>query len=283
MKIGIFRVVVLVMLLSGVVHASPIVYTSTFPSGYPTLEQVDLTSGNVTLLATIEYGGIVNDIAQNPINGELYGLSGNNLFTISSAGKVTVVVNNLNISCETMAFDGSGRLYIGTQSALYSYNLSSATAQFIGNYGGAQYLNNGGQNIRFSGETLYLANTGAGDNTQLYTVNLTNGSATYIGNIVGQSAVVFGNYNTHLYGSSVPAINGGVGNQDVLDFGSVVTVTSGNVNYTIIGESFPENVNFTATHSNGIVAAVPEPSVWALLGIGGLAVYAVGKSKKKNV
>lgn len=277
------KITILGILLCGFVNASPIVYTSTFPSGYPTLEQVDLTTGNAVLLATIDYSGIVNDIAQSPINGELYGLSGNNLFTITTGGKVAPIVNNLNGSSETLAFDGSGQLYIGTQSALYKYNLVNATAQFIGNYGGAEYLNNGGQNMRFSGNTLYLANTGGNGNTQLYTVNLDNGSATYVGNIVGQPSLVLGNYNNHLYGSSVPAINSAGGNPDVIDFGSVVTVSGGNVKYTVIGDNFPENVNFTAANSTGDVAVVPEPSQWALFGIGGFVVYFAGRSKKKKV
>jgi len=247
------------------------VYATTFPAAYPTLESVNLATGHVTVLGTVNYGNLVNDIAVNPLTGVLYGLNGANLFTIGKTGAVTpVAASGMNGSMETMAFDSRGNLYIGTQSSLYEFR--GGTATLVGNYGDAPYLNGRGQNIRFENGTLYLANTGSGGNTELYTVSTNTGVATFVGVITNQASVVLGNSGGHVYGSSVPAINGGAGSADLLDFGvSITTYESGGVpvvNYTVVESSFPQNVNFTGV---GDVAAVPEPGVGILL-IVGLAV-----------
>jgi len=275
------------------------VYATSFPGGNPTLETVNLATGNVTPLGTVNWGGILN----------LYGLSGANLFTISTSGNnigavTPVAATGLNGSMETLAFNSAGNLYIGTQSELYQFNFNNAsgtagTATDVGSYHVSNtdpYLNGAGQNMRFNGSTLYIANTGSGNNTELYTVNTATGAANFIGVVTNQPSLVLGNAGGHMYGSSVPAINGGNATADLLDFGSTITTYTGNnplggsgqlpiVNYTALlagnaGGSFPINENFTAA---GNVAAVPEPNVSLLLGLGVLGMVIVRRYQHRTV
>ena len=282
------------------------VYATSFPGGNPTLETVNLATGNVTPLGTVNCG-ILNDIAQDPVNGNLYGLSGANLFTISTSGTIgavtPVAAAGLNGSMETLAFNSAGDLYIGTQSELYKFNFNNAsgtagTATDVGSFNSAntdQYLNGAGQNMRFNGSTLYVADTGSGNNTELYTVNTTTGAANFIGVVTNQPSLVLGNAGGHMYGSCVPAINGGNATADLLDFGSTITTYMGAnplggsgqlpvVNYTTVlagnaGGNFPINENFTAA---GDVAAVPEPNVSLLLGLGVLGMVIVRRYQHRN-
>jgi len=288
------------------------VYATSFPGGNPTLETVNLATGNVTPLGTVNWGGMLNDIAQDPVNGTLYGLSGANLFTISTSGNnigavTPVAAAGLNGSMETLAFNSAGNLYIGTQSELYQFSFSNPSgtagvATDVGSYNAANtdpYLNGAGQNMRFEGSTLYLANTGSGNNTELYTVNTGTGAANFIGVVTNQPSLVLGNGGSHVYASSVPAINGGNAVADLLDFGPTITTTLGNnplggggqlaiVNYTTLlagdnGGSFPQNVNFTeAGPLAGTVAAVPEPNIGILLGLGLIGGVLVRRYQNRN-
>ena len=273
------------------------VYATSFPGGNPTLATVNLATGSVTPLGTVNWGGMLNDIAQDPVNGTLYGLSGANLFTISTSGTIgavtPVAAAGMNGSMETLAFNSAGDLYVGTQSELYKFNFSNpngtaGTATDVGSFNAnntSTYLNGTGQNMRFEGNALYVANTGSGNNTELYTVNTATGAANFIGVVTNQPSLVLGNQDGHVYGSSVPAINGGGAVADLLDFGSTITTYLGNnplggggqlpiVNYTTVlagdnSGSFPQNVNFTeAGPLAGNVAAVPEPNISILLGLG---------------
>ena len=288
-----FVLAALLSVLSLTVHASPIdVYATSFPGSYPTLESVNLITGHIVPMGTVNWGGILNDIAQDPVSGALYGLSGANLFTINTSGSignvVPVATSGMSGSMETLAFDKNGDLYIGTQSSLYKFdfgaNRMTGSAIYLGGYGDNNtdpYLNGAGQNIRFNGATLYAANTGSGGNTEIYTVSTNTGSATFVGVVTNQPALVLGNYGSKIYGSSVPAINGAGTQPDLLDFGATITTTMGAnpfgsgeiplVNYTVVG-GFPENLNFTEV---GNVAAVPEPSKLVLLGLGSVLFFAL--------
>lgn len=288
------------------------VYATSFPSGNPTLETVNLANGNVTPLGTVNWGGTLNDIAQDPINGTLYGLSGANLFTISTSGNnigtvTPVAATGMNGSMETLAFNSAGNLYIGTQSELYQFSFSpngaAGTATDVGSFNSANtdpYLNGAGQNMRFNGSTLYVANTGSGNNTELYTINTATGAANFIGVVTNQPSLVLGNDGTHMYASSVPAINGGGAVADLLDFGPTITTTLGNnplggsgqlpiVNYNTLlagdnSGSFPQNVNFTeAGPLAGNVAAVPEPNIGIMLGLGLIGVVVMRRLQNRNV
>ena len=290
-----------VIALAGGARADLIdVFATSFPGGNPTLETIDLVTGHVHPLGTVNWGGMLNDIAQDPTSGTLYGLSGANLFTISTSGNIgavtLVATAGMSGSMETLAFNSAGDLYIGSQSSLYKFNFSNptrlaGTAAYVGSYdssGNDPYLNGAGQNLRFNGNTLYVANTGSGNNTELYTVNPATGGASFIGVVTNQPSLVLGNHGTHMYGSSVPAINGGNATADLLDFGSTITTYLGNnplggngqlpiVNYTTllagnVGGNFPLNANFTEA---GSVAAVPEPGVGMLFGLGLVGIVAL--------
>ena len=308
---SIIRFAISLAVLFGIANASRAdlldVYASTFPGGNPTLETVNLATGQATTLGTVNWGGLINDIAQDPITGTLYGLSGSSLFTISTAGQIgavtPVTAAGMSGSMETLAFNNQGDLYIGTQSSLYKMNFTNpnkltGTATYIGSYdanGGDPYLNGAGQNMRFNGSTLYLANTGSGNNTELYTVNTGSGAANLVGVITNQPSIVLGNNGGHMYGSSVPAINGGNAAADLLDFGSTVTTYlapnplggSGQlpvVNYTTLktganDSSFPLNVNFTAASN---VAAVPEPGIGILLSLGLVGLIVVRRYQQQK-
>ena len=283
------------------------VFATSFPGGNPTLDTIDLATGHVSPLGTVNWGGMLNDIAQDPISGTLYGLSGANLFTISTTGTIgavtPVAAAGMSGSMETLAFNSGGDLYIGTQAGLYKFDFSNPTrlagsATFVGGFdtgGNDPYLNGTGQNMRFNGNTLYVANTGSGNNTEIYTLNTATGGANFIGVVTNQPSLVLGNHGTHMYGSSVPAINGGNATADLLDFGTTITTTLGAnplggsgqlpiVNYTTLvtgtgSSSFPMNVNFTEA---GSVAAVPEPSVSLLFGLGLIGIVAVRYRNNKR-
>lgn len=99
-----------------------------------------------------------------------------------------------------------------------------------------------------------------------------------------------------MYGSSIPAINGGNALADLLDFGPTITATMGAnplggsgqlpiVNYTTLlagnaSGSFPLNQNFTEAGPLGSVAAVPEPGISMMLGLGLVGI--VGMKKWRN-
>ena len=268
------------LILAGLLIALPVranlvdVYATSFPNSYPTLEMVNLSNGQITPLGTVNWGGILNDIAVNPNNGALFGLSGANLFTINSHGAVTpVVATGMNGSMESLAFDAYGDLYVATQSSLYKYafadsSQTSGNAVYLGDYNNAP-LNGTGQNIRFNGSTLYVTDTQNNGSTSLFSVSTNNGNATLIGVVTNQPSLVLGNNGSHLLGSAVPAINGGAAVADLLDFGTqVATVVNHgevDVQYTVVQNSFPENVNFS---QGGFVEAVPEPKTWILWGLG---------------
>jgi len=259
------------------------VYASTFPNSYPTLESIDLNTGNVTPLATINWGGIVNDVAVNPINGNIYGISGANLFEIGQNGNVVQVVSSgLNSGMESLAFNSNGNLYIANQSSLYSYSFSSpytGSASYLGDYN-TPGLSGTGQNIRFNGNQLYVTDTEHTGNSGLYSVSLVNGQATFVGIITNEPSIALGNNGSQLLGSSVPAINNGNAKEDLLSFGSTVTTFVQNgqsiVNYEVVSQVFPENVNFS---NAGNVEAVPEPSTYILFGIGLVGIFAIKKNK----
>ena len=297
-----FALAALLSVLSLTAQASPIdVFATSFPDAYPTLDSINLVTGHVTPMGTVNWGGLINDIAQDPVSGALYGLSGANLFTINTSGSignvVPVATSGMNGSMETLAFDRYGDLYIGTQADLYKFNFGAnrmtGAATHLGNYDANNtdpYLNGRGQNIRFNGDTLYAANTGSGGNTEIYTVSTNTGAATFVGVVTNQPALVLGNHGSHMYGSSVPAINGAGTQPDLLDFGPTLTTVMGNnplgsgeialVNYTVIGE-FPQNQNFTEVGPLASVAAVPEPSSIMMLGLGALGIVAYRRKMAK--
>jgi hypothetical protein len=187
---------------------------------------------------------------------------------------------------ETLAFDSSGNLYIGTQSSLYGYNLTLNQATLIGSYGGAFQLGSTGQNMRFAGTTLYVSNTDPDLNdTDLYSLDISTGLATWFGEVVGHPGLALGNYGSALYGSSVPAVQGqGSGPLTLLYFGTTVTRQMGpdpdnpeaqeylvdHVDALTPDEDgnggFPLNYNFSGV-------PVPEPSTWMIFlsGAGSLA------------
>ena len=201
----------LVLIVSSAASAAPIVYAVGFPNGNPIFETVNLNSGAVSVIGTVQYGGTINDIASDPTTGKLYGLSGQTLFTINPTNGVTNVVGYTGVGdMETLAFNPGGNLYVGTQHSLYSVNKNSAGSSYLGEFGAAFQANGTIQNIRFNGSTLYATNTDpdAAD-TDLYAINTSNASATWIGEVQGHPGLALGNYGTQMYGSSLPAIHGG--------------------------------------------------------------------------
>jgi len=227
------------------------------------LETIELTTGFVTPLATVGYGGTVNDIAADPLSGALYGLAGANLFTINTATGATTTVSagGMSGSMESLAFDSAGNLYIASQSGLYGFNRSTGVASYIGDYGSAVELNGTGQNIRFAGSSLYVTNTDVDPHdTDLYSINTSTGSASFVGTIDGHASVALGNSGSHLYGSCVPAVGGGSGSLDLLDFGTTVATYVGPTEEgsetlvahdQLLTNTFPGNVNFTAIPEHG--------------------------------
>jgi len=276
-----------------------LVYAVGFPPGTPTLQQFDSQTGlAVGAPVTVNYGSTINDIAVNPLNQTLYGLSGGNLFTIdpTSGNTSSVSVSGMNGGMESLAFDSTGNLYIATQANLYSVGVptNSAAATLVGQGWGNPYeLGTTAQNIRFgANNTLYLTNTDPdGNDTDLYSVNTTTGVATHVGTLPFPS-LALGNSGFQVFGSYIPALGNSSGATPYLiTLGTSPTTSLGPdpdnastqtdiVNTTTISNDFPANVNFSGGPE---FAVAPEPSAMFGVGLLGLVVFFGSMREKRKL
>jgi hypothetical protein len=229
---------------------------------------LDLLTGNFTQISDLG-GTIYNDIAYNPVDGSLYGIQGNcaNLVKLDkTSGEVTTIAP-FNVSgIESLAFQPeSGVLFGCAQSGLYTINLLTGEASFVGTFG-TPYNLNLAQNIRFDTDgKLYLSNTS--DNTDIYRVSTEDGSATFVGEATGYADLILMNAGQYMYGVSIPAINGAVSQPELLSFDLNTFVNGGTnadgsihqITVTLVGggPAFPVNFDFS-----GVVPAVIPPP-WA--------------------
>ena len=139
------------------------------------LGTVDVNTGNVNVIGNM--GVPMVDIAFDP-NGNLYGVSGGNLYRIDPSTAATTLIGGGGIPGDSLAFDSGGILYTAT-SSLYTVDVSTGATSLVGN-GGDIYNSSG--DLAFISDNLYLSSSTASGDT-LVRIDRTTGDGTLIGDI----------------------------------------------------------------------------------------------------
>lgn len=238
-----------------VVNASPVLWSGD-SSGR--LGTVDVATGNVNVIGNM--GVIMTDIAFDP-NGNLWGITFNNLYKIDKTTAESTLIGNLGTSANSLVFDSSGVLYTAN-SSLYTVDTSTGSTSLVGN-GGDSYSSSG--DLAFVGGELFLSSSG-GDN--LVKINTTDGSGSLIGNI-GLSSV---------FGLASP--NGtdlfGLAGNSVLSIDSITGSGTSILDYSGQGLGSAFGSAFVTE------AVVPIPAAAWLFGTGLLALLGIRKPLLKG-
>ena len=180
-------------------------------------------SGN---LGAVESDGTVNLIGNMGVtmfdiavdgNGDLWGISSSQLFSINSSNASTTLIGNLGSFANALVFGADGTLFAAGGTSLFTVDLLSGLASLVGLTG----FSSGGDLAFDDGGQLYLSdsagnlvavddNTGAGtligatginsvfglafsdgamlgySGTNIYDINLTTGNATFLASYAGQ-------------------------------------------------------------------------------------------------
>ena len=230
-----------------------------------TLGTVDVATGNVNVVGAM--GATMTDIAFDP-NGNLYGISFSNLYSINKTTGAASLIGAHNItggSKNSLVFDAAGTLYAANNS-LYTLNTGTGASTLVGN-GGSPYSSSG--DLAFIGGDLFLSSGGGVGGDKLVELNTATGAGTDVGNI-GFSAVygLATDNNVNLYGLTGTRV---LGVNTATGAGTELVNYSGQGLGTAWGSSFFSEAG----------ATVPEPSTLSILGLGltGLAFASRKKSK----
>jgi hypothetical protein len=232
---------------AGTASADSILYATDGSGGtLSNLYTVNATTGATSLVGAV--GFAVNGLEYH--NGTLYGLerAGGSLISINTSTGAGTAIGPLGFRITGFAIDSAGNAFgwhEPSQDALYRINLTTGAASFVGDPG----LSTASHGLAFIGSTLYMHNLGT-----VYTINTTTGGATVVGST----------------GLGREAHHGDVNPDNGLYYG---------INWSPSGSSPAMNLIdlATATASGSVSTdrqlhtlafAVPEPSVFALLGIG---------------
>lgn len=236
--------------------AAPILWVGD-PDG--TLGTVDVATGTPTVVG--QMGATMFDIAFDSA-GNLWGISGSDLYRINRSSAATTFVGSLGLGqflLNALVFGADGTLYATGGGSLYTINTTTGQATLVGT---GNYNSSG--DLAFIGGQLYLTSGGAGPNS-LYVLSTTDGTGTNVGAI--GFAGVYGlatDNNVDLYGvvdTSVIRINTGTGAGTLLS-----SYTAGG--YRTLAEGFGAAFLSEAGGGGGGTGSVPEPGTFALLGLG---------------
>ena len=215
------------------------------------LGTVDVATGAVNVIGNM--GQSMTDIAFDP-NGNLYGITFTDLYSINKTTAASSLIGSLGTSANSMVFDSSGTLYTAN-SSLYTVNVSTGAATIVGS-GAASYNSSG--DLAFIGGELFLSSS-PGDN--LVKLNLSTGAGTLIGGI-GFSAVygLATDNNIDLYGLS---------GTSVLKINTTTGVGTALINYSGQGLGVAwGSAFFTESCTGRNCNPIPEPASLALMGLG---------------
>jgi hypothetical protein len=215
------------------------------------IAQVNVATGAVTPVGNA--GVVLTDIAFAP-NGNLYGISFSELYTVNTSTGNATAVGSLGVSdANALVFSSTGVLYTATLSgSFYTVNTSTGAASDVGSLGGGY---GSGGDLAFVGGKLYLATS----SSDLVTVNPSTGAASLVGsfgvpNVFGLATPD----NSTLYaaaGQNLYTVNlsDGAATFDTTWAGNSQGFGSAN------GEAF-------ITESGGGPTVTPEPATVALFG-----------------
>jgi len=215
-----------------------------------TLGTVDVATGTASVIGQMSQ--TMTDIGFDP-SGNLWGITFGSLYQIDKATAATTLVGSFAPSLNSLVFGADGTLY-AAGSSLYTLNTSTGTATLVGSGGG--YSSSG--DLAFVGGNLYLSSVG--DN--LFRLNTTTGAGTNVG-AIGYSAVygLATDNNIDLYGLT---------GTSVLNINTTTGAGTFLVNYagTALGAANGTAFVSEAGGGGGGGGSIPEPSTFALLGLG---------------
>ena len=224
------------------------------------LYNYDITTGSSSLIGNSGVGAWY-DIALNPTNGSLYGITGYGYFySIDPSTGTPTYIGKAESFINGLTFDSSGTLYGSGGQYLYTLDLASGSATQVGSTG----FNSSGDLAFDADGNLYLTASASGGSNgdQLVAVDASTGASRKIGDIGYRFVYGLSFVDSTLYGFT--------SGQDILN------INMGSGLGTGIGTT--DIAAYGATGGNA--APVPEPATMLLFGSGlaGLACY---RNKKK--
>lgn len=235
------------------VSAAPVLWFSDVSNRLGT---VDMATGTTSLIGVM--GQQMTDLAFSPA-GVLYGTTFGQLFTIDTSTGATTLIGTHNTNINSLVFGQDGTLY-GGSNVLYTLNTANGAATAVGNMGASS-----SGDLAFVGGKLYLSSTAGNDSLRL--IDTATGAGSFVGNI-GRSAVygLASPDGSDLYGmagTSVFAIDPATG-------------AAGPTIYNLAGFS----AVYGTTFFGEATPPIPEPSTYALMALGLVAVGLAARRRK---
>jgi PEP-CTERM motif len=245
------------MFFSSGVFASPIVWDTTGNNLFGT---IDLSTGNFTELSN--FGFTASGLGE--IGDALYTVdfNGTTLYSVNQATGGLRVIGNLSPSSNVVyyAFGSTttGLYMVDIQGGLWNINPTTGVGTLIGSTG-LNMQNSQYASVSTGSNILYMSL-----GSSVYTINTTTGLASFLGN---RGTTDFGaliNIGNTVYGASVVAPN------SIYTFDPATGMAA-----FLTNSSAPD-------YSFGLAAIVPEPSSFALLGLGITGCLLAGYAMKRK-